>query len=128
MPPDLPSLPFREEAMQSDALIEEPCLEALIIDQMLEFFGPYGERWTQHEHCDADGNRCLIGALLDAKHKLWVNRDRTIRLIFEAIYGRTKGGIKAVCLIEAWNDGQWRTFDEIAAVLVHARNLAASRC
>jgi hypothetical protein len=114
--------------MPFDALIEEPCLEALIIDQMLDFFGPYGERWAQHENCDADGNRCLIGALLDAKHKLWVNRDRTIRLIFEAIYGSTKGGIKTVCLIEAWNDETGRTFDEIAGVLVHARNLAASRC
>lgn len=114
--------------MPLDALIEEPCLEALIIDQMLDFFGPYGERWIQNEHCDADGNCCVIGALLDAKRKLLVTGDRTVELIYRTVYISHPDRSCKAELIEAWNDGPWCTFAEVAEVLRDARQLAMSGC
>lgn len=37
-----------------------------LFDEMLGFFGPDGERWTQGVQIDGDGSRCLVGRLLHA--------------------------------------------------------------
>lgn len=105
----------------------QPCLEIQIIDKALEVLGPKGEQWIQGKSSDRRGGRCLMGAIGYAKRQLGVKGDRTASLVFAALYSLPQHRNR-IEYIENFNDKQGRTFDEIAALLVHARNIAASQC
>jgi hypothetical protein len=109
----------------------QPCAEVRVIDKALELLGPNGEGWIQHQVTDHLGNRCLLGAILVARNLLAIRTDSTIHLVAKTIAGDHFARIRMdqhSGLIESFNDGPWRTFDEIAGVLVCARNIAVSRC
>ena len=105
----------------------QPCLEIQVIDMALEVLGPRGENWIQHRNSDYRGGRCVVGAVRYAQRKLGIKGDSTIQILYRAIY-ISAPKLPMVKMIEAYNDGPWRKFDEVAGVLVHARNLAANRC
>jgi hypothetical protein len=105
----------------------QPCLEIQIIDKALEVLGRNGEFWIQHRNSDYRGGRCIMGAVMYARRKLNIKGDRTEALLLKTTYGAPRGRIKTYLLIEAWNDDDRRKFDQIAAALVQARNLAATR-
>jgi hypothetical protein len=108
----------------------QPCLEIQVIDKALELLGPNGEGWLQHHLTDHRGNRCLLSAILVARNLLAIKADGTIHRVAEAIAGRNYARIhpeQHSRLIESFNDGPWRKFDEVAGVLVRARNIAASQ-
>lgn len=103
------------------------CAEVRVIDKALEVLGPNGEGWLQNRLTDHRGNCCLLGAILCARLQLGIEGDRTIPLVAETMAGSDFARIhpdQHSRLIEAWNDGPWRKFDEVAEVLVHARRLA----
>jgi len=104
----------------------KPCLEIQIIDKALEVLGPNGEYWTQGTSNDGHGKRCIMGAVRTARRKLRENGDKTTALLIQAFGCRRL--LRPAEVIEDFNDAPNRTFDEIAGLLVHARNLAANRC
>jgi hypothetical protein len=106
----------------------QPCLEIQIIDKALEVLGPNGEHWIQGEVNDSHGNRCIVGAVRTARRKLRLKGDRTITLILTALCASRSNIYSPLEFIENFNDQPGRKFDEIAGLLVHARNLAANRC
>lgn len=103
------------------------CAEIRIIDKVLEVLGPMGEYWLQWKSSDRRGNRCMLGAVNYARRKLGIKQDLTTLFIIRALCA--SNACRDIPLyIESYNDHPGRTFDEIAGVLVHARNLAANRC
>ena len=105
----------------------QPCLEIQVIDKALEVLGPNGENWTQGESNDGHGKRCIMGAVRSARRMLRIKGDNTTGIILAALGASTSTHYRPVEHIEDFNDGG-RKFDEIAGLLIHARNLAASRC
>jgi hypothetical protein len=105
----------------------QPCLEIQIIDKALEVLGPKGEHWTWGIRSDRHGNRCIIGVVTYVKRKLGIKRDNTLHLIRSTILQSDNVSHDEDIIID-FNDETGRTFDEIADVLVRARDLAASRC
>jgi hypothetical protein len=112
--------------MPFDAATKTP-VEVLVIDKALEVLGPKGEYWIQGKSSDRRGGRCLMGAIGYAKRMLGVKGDRTVSLVFTALHSIPTHRNR-IEYIENYNDKPERTFDEIAGVLVHARNIAASQC
>jgi hypothetical protein len=84
--------------------------------------GPNGEHWTWGARSDRQGNRCILGAVAYARRKLGVKRDKTLNLILEAIFPDDLP--VSTDFIADYNDAYDRTFDEIEAILLHARRLA----
>jgi hypothetical protein len=102
----------------------QTCAEVRIIDKALELLGPNGESWTQDEANDGHGKRCIMGAVRSARRMLRLKGDRPTEIILAAL-GSGRSYYRPTGRIEDFNDGAKRTFDEIAALLVHARRLAA---
>jgi hypothetical protein len=104
----------------------QPSAEVRVLDQALEVLGPKGEFWIQGENSDRRGNRCMLGAVNYARRKLGIKQDLTTIFIIRALCASNT--CRDIPLyIESFNDHPGRTFDEVAGVLVHARNLAASQ-
>jgi hypothetical protein len=103
----------------------QPCAEVRVIDKALELLGPNGEHWTQGISKDREGNRCIMGAVRSAKRMLRIKGDQTIRIILTALGGDPR--YRPIDIIIDYNDSD-REFEEIAALLAHARNIAARRC
>lgn len=89
-----------------------------VFDEMLEFYGPTGERWTQSSWVDGEGRRCLDGALKLCCSKLRIGKRRARRRLRAAI--RQHEGARRLSII-LWNDEKRRTFKDIQAVLLIAR-------
>jgi hypothetical protein len=105
----------------------QPCLEIQIIDKALEVLGPKGEHWLQGKRSDRRGNRCVMGAVDHARRSMGIKKDRTISFLLKAAGYHHRVPARWY-VMEDFNDDPKRTFDEIAALLVQARTLAASQC
>jgi len=93
-----------------------------LFDEMLEFFGPDGERWAQHAQIDDDGRRCLVGALAGCRAKLKMpKRDNAARYLRAAIRGHQGGNRISIM---RFNDHEQRTFKDIRDVLLAAGEMA----
>jgi hypothetical protein len=108
--------------MPFDAATAIPA-EVRIIDKALELLGPNGEHWTKGIANDGEGNRCIVGAVRSARRMLRLKGDNTTKIILTALGVSRSPYYRPVEHIEDFNDGD-REFDEIAALLVHARRLA----
>lgn len=106
--------------MPFDAATAIPA-EVRIIDKALELLGPNGEHWTKGIANDREGNRCIVGALRSARRMLRLKGDKTTAFILTAVRDRRP---EHPLIIEYFNDDRHRKFDEVAAVLTHARKLA----
>jgi hypothetical protein len=84
------------------------------------------EHWTWGARSDRQGNRCILGAVAYAKRKLGIKRDKTLELILEALF--SDDWPVCIDLIADYNDELGRCFCEIQALLLRARNIAASQC
>ena len=42
---------------------DDPAHIVDLLDDLLDFFGPDGEQWRRFAYEDAEGNRCLVGAV-----------------------------------------------------------------
>jgi hypothetical protein len=103
----------------------KPCLEIQIIEKALEVLGPNGENWTQGTSNDGHGKRCIMGAVRSARRMLRIKGDSTTGIILAALGGDPR--YRPIDIIIDYNDSD-REFEEIAALLAHARNIAARRC
>jgi hypothetical protein len=97
--------------------------DILVIDKMLEIFGPNGEHWGKgHKY---QGRKwCLVGALQSAQGRLKSRDDDAGKFIVYAIWHADSTAIKHRMPIENWNDQKGRTFDEIKDMLSFARTVA----
>jgi hypothetical protein len=68
----------------------------------------------------------IMGAVRSARRMLRIKGDNTTGIILAALGASTSTHYRPVEHIEDFNDGG-RKFDEIAGLLIHARNLAAIR-
>jgi hypothetical protein len=121
--------------MPLDPILEERCLEALVIDRALQLLGPNGEHWTQGKLHDSEGSYCMIGAILFARGQLRIKDDRTIELVVEAFStsefipeGAGDMPEQISEIIQEFNDREGRPFEHIDQVLRKARAMAVARC
>jgi len=98
--------------------------DMLVIDKMLEIFGPNGEHWIQGFEYRPGRKWCLVGALKSARRRLRSRDDGAGKFIVYAIWHADDTAIKRRMSIEDWNDQKDRTFDEIKAMLSFARTVA----
>ena len=98
--------------------------DMLVIDKMLEIFGPNGERWIQGVEYHPGRSWCLVGALKSARRRLRSRDDEAGKFIVYAIWHADNTAIKRRMSIEEWNDQSGRTFDEIKDMLSFARTVA----
>lgn len=92
----------KEDLLKAAALIEE-------------------EGWCRGKYLNADGQRCVLGALSDVTADLPVDADRRLR---RAINHLKRGLNITVALVE-WNDDPRRTKDEVFAALHAAAEVAS---
>lgn len=90
-----------------------------LFDQLLDFFGPHGERWLRGAWEDERGSRCLMGALnyFCSYHREVAVKVRAMQAIREAIrkYTGSPSGIVD------FNDAAQRRYEDVRAVLLIAR-------
>jgi hypothetical protein len=98
--------------------------DMLVIDKMLEIFGPNGEHWIKGFEYHPGRSWCLVGALKSARRRLRSRDDDAGKFIVYAIWHADDTAIKRRMSIEDWNDQTDRTFDEIKGMLSFARTVA----
>jgi hypothetical protein len=91
-----------------------------VFDQMLEFFGEDGAHWLQGRMRDAQGRRCLYGALDHLCHKRRVLHIAVEDLLAAAIPA------KPHCAILPWYNDRARSFADVRALILKARALAVA--
>jgi hypothetical protein len=92
-----------------------------LFDDMLDFFGPDGERWIQGAQTQGDGGRCLLGALKGCRARLGMpRRDNAVSYLRRAIWNYTRYHSSLI----AFNDVSCRQFGEIKFVIIMAREMA----
>ena len=93
-----------------------------LFDDMLEFFGPDGERWVQGMQLDEHGNRCLVGALKGGRARLGMSYcDDAAYYLRTAIRKYCSGKPSSIM---DFNDAYNTQFDDIRAVILIARDMA----
>jgi hypothetical protein len=87
-----------------------------VFDQMLEFFGEDGANWLQGRMRDAEGRRCLYGALdhLCAKR-------RVLRIAVEDLLEAAMPGKRELL---PWYNDHCGGFADVRALILKARALA----
>jgi hypothetical protein len=79
---------------------------ARVIDALLEFFGPEGERWIQDRQWDKKGNRCLWGALRLTKCSLKSRRQAEGQIVvaIDRLFPPTDANATSCDIIVRYND------------------------
>ena len=96
-----------------------------LFDEMLDFFGPDGERWTQGGHIAEDGSRCLVGALAGCRAKLKMGKgDGASQHLRWAIRNHTRWEGHSII---SFNDAGRTRFEDIRAVLILAKRSVGLR-
>jgi hypothetical protein len=96
----------------------------LVIDKMLEIFGPNGEHWIQGSEYNHGRKWCLVGALKSARRRPRSRDDDAGKFIVYALWHVDNTALKRRMSLEDWNDQRGRTFDEIKGMLLFARTVA----
>ena len=109
-----------------------------VIDLTLQFFGPDGEHWLQGAFRQGRERRCLVDAMAYLRRNHSIRRDNASWHIYEVVRPRIYAvsyGPKSVQSIWSesqfsdrlmfYNDNHCKSFAELCAVLIHARNRAA---
>ncbi len=96
---------------------------ARVIDALLEFFGPEGERWIQEHPWNKKGNRCLWGALRFTKCSLTARRqaERQIAVAIDRLFPPTDANATNSEIIIRYNDQIAQRYQDIRYVLLMAR-------
>jgi hypothetical protein len=96
-----------------------------LFNEMLDFFGSDGERWTQGAQIGGDGSRCLVGALAACRAKLKMGKgDGAAQHLRWAIRYHT---LWTRYSITGFNDADHTRFQDIRAVLILAK-LSVTLC
>jgi hypothetical protein len=101
--------------------------DILVIDKMLEIFGPNGEHWIQGFQYDRRRKWCLVGALKSARRRLRSRDDNAGAFIVYAVWHVDNTAIKRRMSLEGWNDQPGRTFSQIREALTQAKEMALRR-
>lgn len=100
--------------------------DILIIDKMLEIFGPNGQHWGKGR--EYRGRKwCLVGALKSARRRLRSRDDDAGAFIVYALWHVDSTVIKRRMSLEDWNDQPERTFFQIREALTQAKEMALRR-
>ena len=86
------------------------------LDLLLEFFGD-GTHWTRGRYNDAQGRRCLVGAVDYLRRKHRIPSGEAVSFLREAMPRRGFG-------LVYFNDHRCRSVAELRSVIVKARALA----
>src|SRR5690348_775482 len=113
-----------------------------VIDLVLDFYGPNGERWLQGAFRDGRKRRCLVDAIAYVRRKHGNGGDDAGWYIYEAIqpqiyevrpghFWRPPASAKSVWCesqlrdrLMLYNDSHCKSFAELRAVLIKARRSA----
>jgi hypothetical protein len=98
-----------------------------VIDDLMAFFGPDGDRWIRGHQWDKSGNRCLWGALRSSKLSLKARRQAEGFIVQEL---RTIDGVPSSDnreIIMTYNDCCAEDYEALAAMLRLVREEIMSR-
>jgi hypothetical protein len=93
-----------------------------LIDAMLEFFGPEGQRWTRYANDSGHGQHCLLGAMRRVRRRQGIKSDQlhhTLKRIERRVIGENWG-------LQRLNDTR-RSYDDIRTILLAAREYAMAK-
>jgi hypothetical protein len=94
----------------------DPAKAIAVLNLLTEFFGEFGHRWISGMYEDRYGGRCLVSALDHVRTEAEIGSDGTEHYLRRALPA-------AAADIDTFND-DCRSYDEIRAVIVAARDIA----
>ncbi len=94
----------------------DPAKALAVLDLLTEFYGEFGHRWISGMFEDRYGGRCLVSAVHHVRTEAGISGDETEHYLRRAIPADAAD-------IDTFND-DCRSYDEIRAVIVAARDIA----
>jgi hypothetical protein len=102
-----------------------------LIDLLLDFFGPEGERWHQRTYRKGK-RRCLVDAIYHLRRKHHIHGEGTVRIIYENVRPKSFPPAPALAIVAddrfngvlmSYND-RCANFAELRAMLIRVRTAA----
>jgi hypothetical protein len=119
-------MPFDAAPVVRSPLPDNIARQSALVLEAVEFFFEDGAKWSPRTFTSRDAARCLLGAIRFVRQHIACAPDRAPHYLVRAIHPARPDILRSdpQPVIFRFNDAPGRTYDEVAAVVRKAKELA----